>query len=141
MRGNGKTNAFGQTLLRSDYGADNLWRYRDEALDLGASVASGTLVGSTTTLLVAEIDPDAPAKEHRYDRLREPDFCEDGYAHWIGTEGVVSVGLESTAGFRSWVRCRGMSPLARTLDVTLTPFAENASPTSLWAEVEATCVA
>lgn len=83
---------FGAPIL-SDYGQDDLSRYRDDVAVATLEPVRGTRVG---TLVAIEFDLDAPAKKRRTapgDTLREPDFIEDGQAYWIGEDGVVGVDL------------------------------------------------
>lgn len=118
MRGNGKTTQFGQTLIASDYGADDLWRYRDDLpVDTGLALArtDNTRPEEANMQMIALLDEEAPAKVTRY-QTREPDFFEDGRAYWIGADGVVSVRIEDLRAFRIYVASRCMAPIGRTIE-------------------------
>lgn len=83
---------FGAPIL-SDYGQDDLSRYRDDVAVATLEPVHATRVG---TVVAIEFDLDAPAKQFRAApgaTLREPDFIEDGRAYWIGADGVVDANL------------------------------------------------
>jgi len=120
MRGNGKINAFGQTILASDYGADDLTKYRDDVSEPARLTLVGSHAdrhGSTEVLAsIAVLDESMPAMVHRYDTLREPDFYDlsTGESVWLSESVVVTVPLDRLRDFRAYVKTRGLAPCGRS---------------------------
>lgn len=141
MRGNGKRNEFGQTILTSDYGHDDLTRHRDDipapttvrtpvrsAITRPEEAQMNTTTRTTrTAALIALLDADAPAKQvgtaaHALrvrqahinpEVTRDMDILDDMEAAWLTDRFAVTVPLERLDDFRTWVHSRGMAPCGR----------------------------
>lgn len=71
-----------------------------------------------------------------YNQLREPDMYDEGFAHWFGPYGVVSVPIEKMVGFNAYVRANGL--IRPEACFTLHPF-EDIPRGFSWEMVRATC--
>lgn len=129
------TTVTGQTMVRSDYGADDLNKYRDDTPVADATASDDRVV----TQIHALIDGDMPAVAHKtqsrtynpapnagaieyladlhpaeairtYNKLREPDLYDTEQAIWVTNLGMVAVDLRCLRGFNAYCRANGLIP-------------------------------
>lgn len=106
-----KVNEFGQEILTSDYGDDDL-NFIEGCVEPSVAERTDRDVRLNTQImaLLTVDEPAYTAYEHTSTtKLRDADFYDDGMAFWIGDQGVVAVSVEKVPEFEHHLSVNGMT--------------------------------